>query len=79
MTYHAASRSDSTNSRSSMVISDASPSIAGVTCGDTTTTSAPDAIRTGTRRWATLPPPTTTTRRPASRSPEGYGGCSVMQ
>ena len=48
-----------------------SPSMAGVTSGETRCTSAPAAISVGTRRWATLPPPTTSTLRPASRSPTG--------
>ena len=52
----------------------ASASMAGVASGETTVTTAPDASSAGTRRWATCPAPTITTRRPASRSPEGYGG-----
>jgi len=51
------------------------PSIAGRTSGETRWTSAPAAISCGTRRLATFPPPTTRTRRPASRRPEGYVGC----
>src|SRR6185312_123698 len=42
-----------------------------------TTTCAPAASSPGIRRWATCPPPTTSTRRPDSRRPEGYGGWSV--
>ena len=57
----------------------ARPSIAGVTSGETTLTSAPAASSAGTRRWATWPPPTTTTRRPASRRPEGYVGKSSIR
>ena len=76
-TYHASSRSASSKRRSTQVISPASPSRAGVTSGETSRTSAPAPMRAGTRRWATWPPPTTTTRRPARRSPTGYGGASV--
>ncbi len=78
ITYHAPSRSDSSKPRSSQVTSPdpTSPSIAGVTAGDTTVTSAPTASRAGTRRWATCPPPATITRRPLSMRPEGYGGKS---
>ncbi len=73
MTYQVSSRSASSNPRRTHVTSPdpTSPSIAGVTRGDTTWTSAPEAISVGTRRCATLPPPTTTTLRPASRSPTG--------
>src|SRR3984885_8339363 len=39
----------------------------------TTCTSAPLAMSNGSRRWATLPPPTTTTFFPASRRPARYG------
>src|ERR1700722_17923377 len=38
-----------------------------------TCTSAPLATSNGRRRWATLPPPTTTTFLPASRRPARYG------
>ncbi|COZ38442.1 Uncharacterised protein [Mycobacterium tuberculosis] len=44
-------------------------STAGVTLGAITCTSAPLAISRGNRRWATVPPPTTTTFLPASRNP----------
>ena len=68
-TYHAPSTSASSNARSTRVISLARPSSAGVTSGLTTVTSAFTARKAGTRRWATWPPPTTTTLRPASTSP----------
>src|SRR3954453_14542748 len=78
MTYHAPSTSPGAYPRSNQVISPEpdSPSTAGVTTGETTTTSAPAAISRGIRRCATWPPPTTRTLRPARRSPEGYGGNS---
>ena len=71
--YQAPSRSASPKRRRTHVISAPRPSIAGVTSGEITTTSAPAAISVGTRRWATCPPPTTTTRRPRSSNPTGYG------
>ena len=49
------------------------PSIAGVTSGDTTCTSAPTAISCGTRRWATWP------RRPPAPSGRPAGGPRVGQ
>jgi hypothetical protein len=66
--YQAPSRSPSRYSRSDKVI----PSIAstaGVALREMTCTSAPLAMSRGNRRWATLPPPTTTTFLPASRNP----------
>ena len=76
--YQLSSRSPSSKPRSCQVTSPppTSPSIAGVTCGETTCTSAPTASSPGTRRCATCPPPTTTTRRPCRRRPEGYVGKS---
>ncbi len=73
ITYQAPSRSPSSNPRSTQATSPepTSPSIAGVTSGETTRTSAPAEISVGTRRWATFPPPTTRTLRPARRSPTG--------
>ncbi len=66
--YQAPSRSPSAYSRSDSVI----PSIASterVALREMTCTSAPLAISSGRRRCATLPPPTTTTFLPVSRSP----------
>ena len=54
------------------------PSSAGVTSGETSTTSAPAA----SRRHAALghrPPPTTRTRRPSRRRPSRYGGTTVSR
>ncbi len=75
-TYQAPSRSEGRNRRSSRVSSSAIPSIAGVTSGETTVTTAPAPSSDGRRRWATCPPPTTTTLRPDRRRPTGYGGKS---
>ena len=49
----------------------ASPSIAGVTSGETRTTSAPAASSAGTRRWATWPPPTTSDPAPGEAQAGG--------
>lgn len=66
--YQAPSRSPSRYSRNCRVI----PVIAStdrVALREMTWTSAPLAISNGSRRWATVPPPTTTTFLPVSRSP----------
>ena len=72
MTYHAPSRSPSSKGLSVNVIP-LIASTAGVADLEMTCTSAPVAISSGMRRWATVPPPTTTTFLPASRRPTRYG------
>ena len=42
----------------------------GVVCGEISSTRAPAPISRGNRRWATVPPPIITTRRPARSRPE---------
>jgi hypothetical protein len=67
-TYQAPSRSSSRKSRNVNVIG-ANASTDGVASRAITWTSAPAAISNGSRRWATVPPPTTTTLRPSRRNP----------
>jgi hypothetical protein len=72
-TSQAPTTSAGSNRRAVQVARPAStcPRSAGVRSGATISIRAPAAISAGTRRVATVPPPTTSTRRPVSRSANG--------